>query len=101
MVIPYPLSVANKSALRLFISRLYSVIINCLTGQRLRYWNGCGLFQRADIVQYGPTTKGFGFQAEVLSQLLLLGRSYVEVGCRYAERRSGSSKALTWKNLRS
>lgn len=101
MVIPYPLHVSNKSRFRLFLSRTYTRIINLLSGFRLRYWNGCALLRREDVVQHFPSTRGFGFQAALVSKLLCRGRSFVQVGCRYVERRAGTSKACTWKNLRS
>jgi len=101
MVVPYPLHVHNKSLFRLFLSRTYTRIINLLSGFRLRYWNGCALLRREDVAHYFPSTRGFGFQAALVSKLLCLGRTYVEVGCRYVERRSGTSKACTLKNFRS
>src|SRR5262249_54451829 len=81
------------------LSRTYTRIINLLSGFQLRYWNGCALLRREDVVHYFPSTRGFGFQAGLVSRLLCLGRSYVEVGCHYVERRAGTSKACTWKNL--
>jgi glycosyltransferase involved in cell wall biosynthesis len=101
LILPYALDVANKPPFRKWLSRQYTRIVNAVSGQRLRYWNGCGLIPRQDVVRYPPRTRGFGFQAELVSRLLQLGRSHTHVGCRYVERRSGKSKAVTAKNLRS
>ena len=101
LVIPYPVRVENKSGTRMLLSRTYVRLVNTVTGRRLRYWNGCALVPRADLRAYPPNTRGFGFQALLMSTLLRLGRSYVEVGCSYHERRAGKSKAVTMKNLRS
>ncbi len=101
IVIPYPVHVQNKSCFRLLVSRTYTRIINLLSGVRLRYWNGCALMRREDVVHSFPSTRGFGFQAALLSQLLSLGRTYTEIGCHYVERSAGISKALTLKNFRS
>ena len=101
MVIPYPLHVQNKTTARRLLSRTYARIINLLSGFGLHYWNGCALLPREDVVRYFPHTSGFGFQAGLVSHLLCVGRTYVEVGCRYVERSAGTSKACTWRNLRS
>jgi glycosyltransferase involved in cell wall biosynthesis len=101
MVIPYPLHVQNKTGPRRLLSGTYTRIINLLSGFGLHYWNGCALLPREDVVRYFPGTGGFGFQAGLVSHLLCVGRTYVEVGCRYVERSAGTSKACTLKNLRS
>jgi glycosyltransferase involved in cell wall biosynthesis len=101
MVIPYPVHVQNKTTSRKLLSGSYTRIINLLSGFGLNYWNGCALLPREDVVRYFPSTGGFGFQAGLVSHLLCVGRSYTEVGCRYVERSAGTSKACTWRNLRS
>lgn len=101
MVIPYPVRVENKTAARMALSKVYVRLVNAAAGRRLRYWNGCALVRRADVVAHPPNTRGFGFQALLVSKLLSLGRTYVEVGCHYHERVGGQSKAVTLKNLRS
>jgi glycosyltransferase involved in cell wall biosynthesis len=101
MVIPFPLHVQNKTTARRLLSGTYTRIINLLSGFALHYWNGCALLPREDVLRYFPNTGGFGFQAGLVSHLLCLDRSYVEVGCRYVERSAGTSKACTLKNLRS
>ncbi len=101
MVIPYPLHVQNKTLARRLLSSTYTRIINLLSGFGLQYWNGCALLPRQDVLRYFPATGGFGFQAGLVSHLLCVGRTYVEVGCRYVERSAGTSKACTLKNLRS
>jgi glycosyltransferase involved in cell wall biosynthesis len=101
MVIPYPLHVQNKTTSRRMLSGTYTRIINLLSGFGLHYWNGCALLPREDVVRYFPGTGGFGFQAGLVSHLLCVGRSYVEVGCRYVERSAGTSKACTVRNFRS
>jgi glycosyltransferase involved in cell wall biosynthesis len=101
MVIPYPLHVQNKTTARRLLSQTYTRIINLLSGFGLHYWNGCALLPREDVIRYFPGTGGFGFQAGLVSHLLCVGRTYVEVGCRYVERSAGTSKACTWRNLRS
>jgi hypothetical protein len=99
MVIPYPLKVENRSALRRALSWAYARLVNTVSGRSLHYWNGCALLKRYDVMRWNPNTRGFGFQAGLVSTLLNQGRTYCEVGCRYNERTTGKSRALTWKNL--
>lgn len=99
LIIPYPIQVQNKTWFRRLLSRTYTSIVNVITGKRLRYWNGCALVSRQDVIRWHPPTRGFGFQAWLVSRLLTMGHSYVEVGGIYNERPSGKSHALTFKNL--
>jgi glycosyltransferase involved in cell wall biosynthesis len=101
LVVPYPVAVVNKSWSRHMLSRTYTRLVNLVSGHRLRYWNGCALMGRYDVMRWHPRTSGFGFQAQILNRLLSVGRSFVEVGCSYNERPTGRSKALTWKNFES
>jgi hypothetical protein len=101
LVVPYPVAVANKTWSRCLLSRTYTRLVNLVSGHRLRYWNGCALMGRYDVMRWHPRTSGFGFQAQLLNRLLSMGHSFVEVGCSYNERVTGRSKALTWKNLES
>jgi glycosyltransferase involved in cell wall biosynthesis len=99
LVLPYPIVVENKTPFRRLLSRIYTHLVNFVSGRRLRYWNGCGLLLREDIMRYQPNTRGFGFQALLVARLLRLGRTYVDVGCTYTERQFGKSRALTIKNF--
>ncbi len=99
LIIPYPLQVLNKSRFRLRLSSTYTHLVNALSGNRLRYYNGCGLFYRYHVMRWHAYTRGFGFQAWLLTRLLALGYNYTEIGCHYNERRSGKSRALTLKNF--
>lgn len=99
IIVPYPFVVENKRLGRVILSKLYTLIVNLLSGFPLKYWNGCGLFRRTDVLRWHSNTAGFGFQADLVSQLLFEGRSYLEIGNTYRERRSGESKALKFQNI--
>jgi hypothetical protein len=99
LVLPYPLHVANKTRFRRALSWAYTRLVNIATGCHLRYWNGCALLLRADVVRYRLAPYGFGFQARIIADLLRMGRCYVEIGCTYKERQHGHSRALTCGNF--
>jgi len=51
-------------------------------------------------MRWHSNTRGFGFQADIISLLLDQGFSFKEVPVKTIERRdSGSSNALTFKNM--
>jgi len=79
IILPYHPTVPGKSAIRRKISKLYTAIINSITGYNLKYYNGCPLFYRLDVMRWGSYSFGFGFQADLLTRLLDEGRSYLEI----------------------
>lgn len=99
IIVPYYVSAVGKSAKRKFISKFYTFIINTITGHRINYYNGLQVHLRQNVMRWHPQTRGFGFQADLLCQLLDLGFTYKQVPCRTIERRGGAGNAITWKNL--
>ena len=55
---------------------------------------------RHNVMRWHPNTRGFGFQADIICLLVDQGFSFKEVPVKMIERRaSGSSNALTFKNM--
>ena len=101
IIIPYYTSAEGKSCSRLLISKCYTNIINTISGNKIKYYNGLQIHLRNNVMRWHPNTRGFGFQAGLLCLLLSMGFSYKEVSCITIERRGGKGNALTWKNMRS
>lgn len=81
IVIPYMTNLKEiKTPLRYFVSRSYTHVMNLLSGQKLHYYNGLPVHRRALLTNASIRSSGFGFQAEILVQLLRAGHSYVQVG---------------------
>ncbi len=97
LVIPYHQDLKGKKFSRRLLSKLYVFLCNLLSGFNLKYYNGLAILKRLDIIYYSPTTSGFGFQAELVSNLLLRGRSYIEVPVSAVENKI--STALTVRNF--
>lgn len=98
MIIPYQVETRGKSLPRLLLSRTFTGLVNLIIGHRLRYYNGLAVHLRENVLRYRTDTTGFGFQAEMIAQLLDEGFSYVEVPVVASERTKGKAKALTFKN---
>jgi glycosyltransferase involved in cell wall biosynthesis len=98
VVIPYHKNIVGRTWRRRLLSRSYTALVNLLSGQSLRYYNGCGLYRRADVMRWHSRTTGFGFQAELVTQLLSEGAAYIEVPTTALERENGSSSAMRLRN---
>ena len=100
MIIPYYVSSEGKGLYRRFLSNTYTAIVNVISGLRLRYYNGLAVHLRHNVMRWHPNTRGFGFQADIICLLVDQGFSFKEVPVKMIERRaSGSSNALTFKNM--
>jgi dolichol-phosphate mannosyltransferase len=86
IVVPYMTNLGViKTPIRYRISRIYTNLLNLLSGHRLHYYNGLPVHRRALLEQITITSSGFGFQGEILVKLLKSGCSYVQVGVLGAE----------------
>jgi glycosyltransferase involved in cell wall biosynthesis len=79
VIIPYFLQLPGKSASRRLISRTYTVLVNLISGYSIRYYNGCALYRRAQVMRWSPYNYGFAFQADLLTKLLDEGASFREI----------------------
>src|SRR6185503_18501282 len=90
-----------RGVTRRLLSRLYVIAVNALFGTRFRYTNGTNVF-RTDVLRRVPIlTNGFSYQTEAVVKAVRSGVDYVQVGVEIKARDTGTSKAVTWKNLRS
>ena len=100
MIIPYYVSSEGKSVYRRFLSNAYTALVNSISGLHLHYYNGLAVHLRHNIMRWHSNTRGFGFQADIICLLVDQGFSFKEVPVKTVERRvSGSSNALTFKNM--
>jgi len=79
IIIPYYPILPGKSKSRRAISGLYTRIVNLLSGFKLRYYNGCALYRRFDVMRWASYNYGFGFQAHLITTLLGEGATFREV----------------------
>jgi glycosyltransferase involved in cell wall biosynthesis len=99
MIIPYQ-DVTGKSAFRRGLSRVYTILVNSLSGNRIRYYNGCALHLRYNVMRWGPYSFGFGFQAELITRLLDEGATYIEVPVKSVHQtKARRNSALNTRNF--
>ena len=99
IVIPYIANPEFRSKKRRMVSKLYTVILNYLTGLKLKYYNGIVIYRTELVKSINIPTNGFACLAEVLIRAIKSGATYVEVATRHRLRGYKTSKAFRIKNL--
>ncbi len=99
MVIPYQVACPGRTRFRRLLSKTFTFLVNTLTGNKIRYYNGLALHKRYNVMRWHTDYRGFGFQADLVTRLLERGASYVEIPVTARERLTGQSKALTLHNV--
>ena len=99
VVVPYTVNRGARPWIRRALSRVYTMILNRLSGRRLRYYNGTVIFRTADVRRVTIRTDSFAYVGEALVKVLAMGKGYVEIGIRIHPTTGRRSKALSWRNL--
>ena len=99
MLIPTHVQNSSRSLFRRLLSRLFTAAVNMISGYSIYYYNGCSVHLRHDVQRWHSSCVGFDFQADLITRLLDMGKSYVEVQTVCSERAFGESKALTRRNM--
>jgi glycosyltransferase involved in cell wall biosynthesis len=99
ILIPYYATTEGRSNYRLVISRVYTSLVNLISGFNLHYYNGLHIHLRYNVMRWHSNTRGFGFQADILCMLLARGYSYREIPVTTIEMKSGQSTALSFRNF--
>ena len=79
IIVPYYPILPGKSVVRRFISNLFTLLVNLLSGYSLHYYNGCALYRRFHVMRWAPYNYGFGFQSDLITKLFDEGATYVEI----------------------
>ncbi len=99
MIIPYQVACPGRTRFRRLLSKTFTFLVNTITGNSIRYYNGLALHTRYNVMRWHTDYRGFGFQADLVTRLLDQGASYVEIPVTARERQTGQSKALTLHNV--
>jgi glycosyltransferase involved in cell wall biosynthesis len=88
----------RRAPLRRNLSRLYTRLVNLISGYNLRHYHGTPIFRRVDVIRW-HSYRRVGFYADMITRMLDEGVSYVEAPTACDEREYGSSRALGWRNV--
>jgi glycosyltransferase involved in cell wall biosynthesis len=89
---------AGKSVPRQILSRAFVKIVNLCSGYDIRYYNGLAIYRTFDVLRMHTQSRGFGFQAEIITRMLDDGATYEQIPSISTERSAGKSKAITVHN---
>jgi glycosyltransferase involved in cell wall biosynthesis len=93
IIIPFHEELTGKSFSRVAVSKLYTFLVNLLSGYSINYYNGCAVHLRYNVLRWHSYAYGFGFQADMITLLLQQGATYVQVPVRvrHTDKGSGAS----------
>lgn len=94
IVIPYYRVIVGRTLLRHLISNSFTRVVNFISGFSLRYYNGCPILKRQDVMRWHVEATGLGYQAELIIRLLRQGKSYIEVEVDGFDREGSASLRL-------
>jgi glycosyltransferase involved in cell wall biosynthesis len=99
MIIPYPADTTFRGPFRRGVSRAFTILVNLLSGHRIRYYNGLAVHFRYNVMRWHSNSHGFGFQADLITRLLDLKATYIEIPVYPNERAAGATKAFKFRNM--
>lgn len=94
VILPYLTTPSIRGPFREQLSSSYTSIMNVISGQQLRYYNGCVVYSKSLLFSALPRSNSLAFQAEIVIKLIKRGHSYLEVGMETRRRIGGKPKAL-------
>ena len=100
IIIPDISSATGGQLVRRILSRAYTRLVNMISGCSIRYYNAGAIFRTDDVRRWSVEATGLGFQAELITRLIMEGRSYLQIEIA-AARDERSSHALTFHNAMS
>lgn len=99
MVIPYFGKNDKRVFFRRIISKLFTMIINIITFNSVKYYNGPVLHLLENVKLYRSNAFGYGYQAELITSLISLKKTFVHIEIDNVDRQTGKSKAFTFHNI--
>lgn len=99
LLIPYHIDTSSRTLFRRALSRLFTIMVNLISGFNIGYYNGNGVQLRYSIMRLNTNFRGFDYQADLILRQLEQGKTYVQIPVVAGERPAGNSKAITFKNV--
>ena len=99
IIIPYFGTEDCRTLIRKFISHLFTFVINLISFNSIKYYNGPVLHKTENVRLFRSKTYGYGYQAELITTLLVLDKSYLQVQVLNTDRQWGTSKAFSISNI--
>ena len=89
----------KRGFFRQIISKTFVFIINLITLNNLKYYNGANIYLLEDIKLCKNRGSGFGYQAELVAFQIRQGKTCIEIEIDTTLRSSGTSQSLSPRNI--
>jgi len=89
----------KNTFVRKILSKVFVVLVNIITFNNLKYYNGPSIHLLENVKLYGTGAFGYGYQAELISALMTYKKTFIEVPVEHQIRDWGASKALRLHNI--
>ena len=99
MIVPFFSNQDNRRFFRVLLSKIFTFLVNFISGYRIPYYNGPVLHLRYNVMRWSPDTHGYAYQAELITRILSEGATYKTVKIKNQDRVEGSSNAFTFANI--
>ncbi len=84
---------------RRVLSRLFTRIVNLVSGHHMHYYNGTAIHLRFNVMRWHSDTYGFAYNAEIVSRLLNEGATSLEIPIDTVEAEGRISRAFSFHNI--
>lgn len=99
IIIPYTKNMNERDFFRRHLSYFFTQLINILTGNKIKYYNGTVLYKTSIIRSINFNSSYHTFQCEALIRLLLKNNSYLELPVQVNWNRKHKSNAFKISNF--
>ncbi len=99
MIIPYQLNFKERHFGRQFVSKVFTVLVNLLFNNSLKYYNHYVLYHTKHLRRVNIETFSYAYQAEIILNLLWRGHNYIEVGINDNFKSKTKTSAFRVKNV--
>ncbi|MFA5317954.1 MAG: glycosyltransferase family 2 protein [Patescibacteria group bacterium] len=97
IILPYTENTEMRSLRRRFLSKFYTMVLNLLFSNHIRYYNGINIFPTAEVKKINITSNRHAYMAEIVIKLLNKKISYYETGIKINP--TEQSSAIQFKNI--
>jgi glycosyltransferase involved in cell wall biosynthesis len=80
------------------LSRLYTRLVNFVSGYNVRHYHGTPLFRRSDVLRW-HSYHSVGFFTDMITRMFDEGITYIQIPTTCHEREVGKSRALRLRNV--
>ena len=99
IIIPYFAELDKRKYRRKFTSKLFTFLVNLLSGLKIPYYNGPAIHLTYNVMRFSPDTHGYAYQAELITRVIMEKSSYKTVKIINTDREFGSTSAFTFRNI--